>query len=47
MAVKVNAEEIRGVQVLTPRLQKLKKEWEDAPPQVYVDDTLLFTESWK
>ena len=47
MADKVNAEEIRSVQVLTPRLQKLKKEWEDAPPQVYVDDTLLFTESWK
>ena len=47
MANKVNAEEIRSVQVLTPRLQKLKKEWEDAPPQVYVDDTLLFTESWK
>ena len=47
MAIKVNAEEIRSVQVITPRLQKLKKEWEDAPPQVYVDDTLLFTESWK
>ena len=44
---KVNADEIRGVQVLTPRLQKLKQEWEVAPPQVYVDDTLLFTESWK
>ena len=47
MAVKVNADEIRNVQVLTPRLQKLKREWEDAPPQVYVDDTALFTESWK
>ena len=44
---KVNREEIQNVQILTPRLQKLKKEWEDAPPQVYVDDTLLFTESWK
>jgi formate C-acetyltransferase len=43
----VNAEEIQGVQVLTPRLQKLKSEWEVAEPQVYVDDTLLFTESWK
>jgi formate C-acetyltransferase len=42
----VNPEEIRSVQVLTPRLQKLKKEWEDAEPQVYVDDTLLFTKSW-
>jgi len=44
---KVNKAEIKGVQVLTPRLQKLKKEWEEADPQVYVDDTLLFTESWK
>jgi len=44
---KVNPEEIKNVQVLTPRLKKLKKEWEEAEPQVYVDDTLLFTESWK
>lgn len=44
---KVNGEEIRKVNVMTSRLQKLKKEWEDAPPTVYVDDTLLFTESWK
>jgi len=44
---KVNGDEIRSINVMTPRLQKLKKEWEDAPPQVYVDDTLLFTESWK
>ena len=43
----VNRDEIRAVTVLTPRLQKLKKEWEEAEPQVYVDDTLLFTESWK
>ena len=43
----VDPEEIQNVQVLTPRLQQLKKEWEDAEPQVYVDDTLLFTESWK
>ncbi len=47
MMEKVNPEVIRNVQVLTPRLQKLKQEWEDAEPQVYVDDTLLFTESWK
>jgi formate C-acetyltransferase len=33
--------------VLTPRLQKLKKEWEAAEPRFNVDDTLLFTESWK
>jgi pyruvate-formate lyase len=45
--IKVDPEEIRKVRVMTPRLQKLKKEWEDAEPQVYVDDTLLFTESWK
>ena len=32
--VRVNPEEIMGVQVLTPRLQKLKKEWEEAEPQV-------------
>ena len=38
MSFKVNPEEIRSVQVLTPRLQKLKEEWEAAPPQVYVDD---------
>jgi pyruvate-formate lyase len=44
---KVNPEEIKNVEVLTLRLRKLKKEWEEAEPQVYVDDTLLFTESWK
>lgn len=44
---KVNMDEIRKINVMTPRLEKLKKEWEDAPPTVYVDDTLLFTESWK
>ena len=47
MAMKVNAKEIHSVQVLTPRLQKLKAEWEAAEPQVYVDDTLLFTKSWQ
>ena len=47
MSVVMNPEEVRAVQVLTPRLQKLKTEWENAEPQVYVDDTLLFTESWK
>ncbi|MCX8032414.1 MAG: hypothetical protein N3B14_03325 [Thermoleophilia bacterium] len=41
------AQEIRSAVVMTDRLKKLKKEWEDAAPQVYVDDTLLFTESWK
>jgi formate C-acetyltransferase len=45
--MKVDPKEIQSVQVLTPRLQKLKAEWEAAEPQVYVDDTLLFTESWK
>jgi len=43
----VNRDEIKKVQVLTPRLQKLKQEWEAAEAQVYVDDTVLFTESWK
>lgn len=43
----VNKEEIKSVRVLTPRLEKLKAQWEQAEPQVYVDDTLLFTESWK
>ena len=47
MSVKVDPNAIKSVQVLTPRLQKLKAEWEAAEPQVYVDDTLLFTESWK
>ena len=47
MNPKVNAKEIQNVQVLTPRLQKLKDEWEAAEPQVYVDDTLLFTKSWQ
>ena len=46
MAMKVDPKEIQSVQVLTPRLQKLKAEWEAAEPQVYVDDTLLFTKSW-
>ncbi len=41
------AAEIGSLTVMTDRLKKLKKEWEDADPQVYVDDTLLFTESWK
>jgi len=41
------AQEIRSAVVMTDRLKKLKKEWEDAAPQVYVDDTLLFTQSWK
>jgi len=41
------AQEIRSVKVMTDRLRKLKQEWQDAEPQVYVDDTLLFTESWK
>jgi formate C-acetyltransferase len=44
---RVNPEEIRNVTVLTPRLKKLKHEWEQAEPQVYVDDTLLFTKSWQ
>ncbi len=47
MALKVDPKEIASVQVLTPRLQKLKSEWEKAEPQVYVDDTLLFTKSWQ
>ncbi|MDR2420537.1 MAG: hypothetical protein LBD49_00335 [Oscillospiraceae bacterium] len=47
MPERVDKQEIKSVRVLTPRLQKLKAEWESAEPQVYVDDTLLFTESWK
>ncbi|MDR0861653.1 MAG: hypothetical protein LBN30_02620 [Oscillospiraceae bacterium] len=43
----VNKQEIKSVQVLTPRLQKLKTDWENAAPQVYVDDSILFTQSWK
>ncbi len=46
MSVKVDPKAIHEVQILTPRLQKLKAEWEAAEPQVYVDDTLLFTQSW-
>ncbi|MDR1068366.1 MAG: hypothetical protein LBL36_03860 [Clostridiales Family XIII bacterium] len=40
-------DKVKNVKVLTERLQALKDEWEAAEPQVYVDDTLLFTESWK
>ncbi|MDR1300000.1 MAG: pyruvate formate lyase family protein, partial [Oscillospiraceae bacterium] len=47
MSNTVDRNEIKAVQVLTPRLQALKAEWEAAAPQVYVDDTLLFTQSWK
>ncbi len=47
IADRASPEDVREVQVLTPRLQKLKKEWEAAEPQVYVDDTLLFTKSWQ
>jgi formate C-acetyltransferase len=42
-----NKEDIKNVIVLTERLLKLKTEWEEAEPQVYVDDTLLFTQSWQ
>lgn len=42
-----NVADINAVTVMTPRLKKLKKEWEEASPKIYVDDTLLFTESWK
>ncbi|MDR2665832.1 MAG: hypothetical protein LBC21_06100 [Oscillospiraceae bacterium] len=47
MSQQVNKSEIKAVEVLTPRLRKLKAEWEAAEPQVYVDDTVLFTQSWK
>lgn len=40
-------EDIRGVNVLTDRIQKLKREWEMAAADVYVDDTILFTKSWQ
>lgn len=40
-------EDINGVVVMTDRLKALKAEWEDAPSQIYVDDTILFTESWR
>ena len=42
-----NVADINAVTVMTPRLKKLKMEWEEAKPTIYVDDTLLFTESWK
>ena len=41
----VNKAEIKSVQVLTPRLQQLKQQWEEAEPQVYVDDTLTDAEA--
>ncbi len=41
------SEEIKKVKVMTDRLQKLKLEWEEATADVYVDDTILFTKSWK
>jgi formate C-acetyltransferase len=43
----VNGEEIRRLSVVTNRVKKLKQEWEEARPIIYVDDTLLFTKSWK
>ena len=43
----VNKEEITKVNVMTDRLKKLKSEWEEATADVYVDDTVLFTKSWK
>ncbi|MDR1605287.1 MAG: hypothetical protein LBS10_10985 [Gracilibacteraceae bacterium] len=39
--------DINACNVMTDRVKKLKAEWENATPQVYVDDTLLFTASWK
>jgi formate C-acetyltransferase len=43
----VDRGEIKAVNVLTPRLQKLKKEWEEAEPQVYVDERCSSPQSWK
>ncbi|MDY6825603.1 MAG: pyruvate formate lyase family protein [Bacillota bacterium] len=44
---KFDADDIRQLTILTDRLQKLKSEWEEAKPIVYVDDSILFTKSWK
>ena len=44
---KLNLEVIKKVNVMTDRLKKLKSEWEDATADVYVDDSILFTKSWK
>ncbi len=43
----IDTAEIKKVNVMTERLQKLKSEWEEATADVYVDDTILFTKSWK
>lgn len=45
--MKVNVEEIKKLQVVTPRIKKLKEEWEKAVPTVCVEDSILFTEAWK
>ena len=42
-----NVADINAVTVMTPRLKKLKNDWQEAKPQISVDDTLLFTESRK
>lgn len=47
MKAEVDLQEIKKVRVLTERLKKLKEEWEMSVPVVCVEDSILFTESWK
>jgi len=43
----IDIEAIKKVNVLTDRLQKRKREWEEAEPTVCSESSILFTESWK
>lgn len=47
MRESVNLQEIKNLVVLTDRVKKLKEEWEKATPVICVEDSVLFTESWK
>ncbi|MBN1367045.1 MAG: hypothetical protein JW967_03875 [Dehalococcoidales bacterium] len=43
----VDAEAIKKVNVLTERVLKRKREWEEAKPTVCSESSVLFTNSWK
>ncbi|MBN1367641.1 MAG: hypothetical protein JW967_06925 [Dehalococcoidales bacterium] len=45
--IPVDIEAVRKVNVLTDRLQKRKREWENAQPIVCPESSIAFTKSWK
>lgn len=43
---RVNPNDIKRLEVMTPRLRRLVDEWESAAPEVTSDSSVLFTEAW-